>query len=210
AAIADDQDLPHRTSVVDLKFPSFLWQPRLGTSNPNHTRFQRVASVLSNPKFAQIQARDAANFGFGTLDQRFELCGDLVPALTALPRQRLCVIAPPEIVIAKQSDRRARKAVVIAGDMTGHPIDNALDDAAAGNDYEFVQNQRSRHGGGMVAAGRHQGRLVPCEATQKARLLQIAGWVMQPEQPPFRTRHKPDHAVTAIADVEIAFMRNIA
>jgi predicted GIY-YIG superfamily endonuclease len=22
-----------------LKFPSFRWQPRLGTSNPNHTRF---------------------------------------------------------------------------------------------------------------------------------------------------------------------------
>src|SRR5207237_175192 len=27
-------------SVVDLKFPSFRWQPRLGTSNPNHTIFQ--------------------------------------------------------------------------------------------------------------------------------------------------------------------------
>src|SRR5437763_14167901 len=26
-------------SVVDLKFPSFRWQPRWGTSNPNHTRF---------------------------------------------------------------------------------------------------------------------------------------------------------------------------
>src|SRR5712671_5206690 len=30
---------PILTSVVDLKFPSFRWQPRWGTSNPNHTRF---------------------------------------------------------------------------------------------------------------------------------------------------------------------------
>src|SRR5207248_2832072 len=44
-----------QSSVVDLKFPSFRWQPRLGTSNPNRTKFQRVASVLSNPKFAQAR-----------------------------------------------------------------------------------------------------------------------------------------------------------
>ena len=33
---------------------------------------------------------------------------------------------------------------------------------------------------------------------------------MQPEQPPLRLGDKPDHAVTAIADIEIAFMRNTA
>src|SRR5438105_11885650 len=55
-------------SVVDLTFPSFRWRARLGTSNPNHTSFpKRVASGLSNPKFAQSLARDIANFGFGTL-----------------------------------------------------------------------------------------------------------------------------------------------
>src|SRR5436305_12877510 len=49
-------------SVVDLKFPSFRWQPRLGTSNPNHTRFQRVASVLSNPKFVRRPAPRYSEF----------------------------------------------------------------------------------------------------------------------------------------------------
>src|SRR5947207_6097787 len=53
AAIADNQDLPHRASVVDLKFPSFLWQPRLGTSNPNHTRFNGLLvcfRIRNSPK----------------------------------------------------------------------------------------------------------------------------------------------------------------
>src|SRR5204862_396198 len=227
AAIADDQDLPHRTSVVDLKFPSFLWQPRLGTSNPNHTRFQRVASVLSNPKFAQSQARDAANFGFGTLDQRFELCGDLVPALTALPRQRLGVVAPQDIVGAQQSDRRGRKAVLLTGGRTPHAPAGALADAparrrrlaqfgvservedAVGDDLSFA-GQPAGDGARVVLAGHDQRGAMAQERSEKTRLLQIAGRIMQREQPPLRLGDKPDHAVTAIADIEIAFMRNTA
>src|SRR5437764_14626572 len=54
-------------SVVDLKFPSFRWRARWELQIQNHTSFHWVASVLSNPKFAQSQARDIANFGFGTL-----------------------------------------------------------------------------------------------------------------------------------------------
>src|SRR3954454_22713125 len=73
-------------------------------------------------------------------NQCLKLCGDLVPALTALPRERLGVVAPPEIVVAQQSDRRARKAVVIAGYMTGHAIDNTLDDAA-----ERLHDRRHAH-----------------------------------------------------------------
>src|SRR5712671_1345033 len=65
AAIADNQDLPHRASVVDLKFPSFLWQPRLGTSNPNHTRFQRIARCAfeseirpkPSPRYSEFRIR---------------------------------------------------------------------------------------------------------------------------------------------------------
>ena len=55
-------------SVVDLKFLRFPWHPRLGTSNPKTTReINKLASVASNPKFAQSVAQAFANFGFATL-----------------------------------------------------------------------------------------------------------------------------------------------
>ena len=48
------------------------------------------------------------------------------------------------------------------------------------------------------------------ERSEKTRLLQIAGRIMQPEQPPLRLGDKPDHAVAAVADIEIAFLRHSA
>ena len=62
----------------------------------------------------------------------------------------------------------------------------------------------------MVLTGHDQRGTIAQERSEKTRLSQITGWVMQPEQPPLRLGDKPDHAVTAIADIEIAFMRNTA
>src|SRR5438067_2256337 len=158
-------------------------------------------------------------------NQCLKLCGDLVPALTALPRQRLGVVAPPEIVVAQQSDRRARKAVVIAGYMTGHAIDNTLDDAAerlhaqfgvpegvedaVGDDLSFA-GQPGGNRARVVLTGHDQRGTIAQERSEKTRLSQITGWVMQPEQPPLRLGDKPNHAVAAIADIEIAFLRHAA
>src|SRR5205814_1093431 len=55
------------TSVVDLKFPSFRWQPRLGTSNPNHTRFSMSCQCAFESEIRPKPSPRYSEFRFGTL-----------------------------------------------------------------------------------------------------------------------------------------------
>jgi hypothetical protein len=50
---------------VDLKFQSFPWHQRSGTSNPPH-EIQQVASLAWNPSI-QASLQGDSNFGFATL-----------------------------------------------------------------------------------------------------------------------------------------------
>ena len=62
----------------------------------------------------------------------------------------------------------------------------------------------------MVGARYHQGRTVSGECPQIAWLSEIEGGIVQPEQPAPRAADKPDDPVAAVADVEVASMRQVA
>jgi hypothetical protein len=59
----------------------------------------------------------------------------------------------------------------------------------------------------MIGSGGNEGRAVPGEPPQIARLLQVAGRIVQPEEPVPRLADESDDPVAAIADVEIAGRR---
>ena len=81
---------------------------------------------------------------------------------------------------------------------------------AIGDDLAAAAGQPARDRSRVIGAGRDQGRAIPGEPPQIARLFQIAGRIVQPEQPALRRATSPITRCAAIADVEIAGARNPA
>ena len=110
-------------------------------------------------------------------------------------------IEPAQRVRGEDRARRRR----LARDGPAKPVEHAIRDRLAA-----AVQQPGRDRFRVIGAGHDQGRPMPGESPDVARLAQIARRVVQPEQPSSRAPDKPDHAMPAIADVEIAGCGHVA